>query len=118
MRFQDKKSRAALLDLIMLDAEPVPDKSFLAFDAVHPWKKKQITNFTTQSLLKPIFRNGDCIYSAPTLEVIREHVQEEKKNFGKEIRRLTNPHIYHVDLSEKLLRLKRQLLEQVRNNSI
>ncbi len=117
VRFQDEKSGAALLDLIMLNDEPLPVKSFLSFDSVHPWKKKEIIGFTARSLLEPVFQGGKLSYAQPSLEAIRRRVREEQISFGKEIRRLTNPHIYHVDLSAKLFKLKQHLLEEVRNNS-
>ncbi|MCF7802162.1 MAG: nicotinate phosphoribosyltransferase [Candidatus Marinimicrobia bacterium] len=117
VRFRKETTREPILDLIMLDEEPVPADSFLAFDPVHPWKKKRIENFEIESLLKPIFRGGKLAYALPELEDIRQHAASEKATFSKEVQRLTNPHLYHVDLSEKLFHLKQSLLEAVRNHS-
>lgn len=117
VRFRNVNKREAILDLIMLDEEPVPADPFLAFDPVHPWKKKRIENFEVKSLLQPIFRSGELVYALPELEEIRQHAASEKATFSKEVQRLTNPHVYHVDLSEKLFHLKQSLLEAVRNHS-
>ncbi|MCF7798089.1 MAG: nicotinate phosphoribosyltransferase [Lentisphaeria bacterium] len=117
VRFRNKDTREAILDLIMLEEEPVPTDAFLAFDPVHPWKKKRIEDFEVEPLLKPIFKDGELVYDLPEIDEIRHYAATEKRSFSKEVRRLTNPHIYHVDLSEQLFHLKQQLLEAVRNHS-
>ena len=39
----------------------------------------------------------------PSLKARREYCDNEMKTIYPEVRRITNPHIYYVDLSEKLL---------------
>ncbi len=62
----------------------------------------------------PIFQSGKKVYSLPTLEEIREYAKQEFKTISDEMKRLHNPHIYHVDLSKDLWDLKYGLLNQGR----
>lgn len=114
VRFYDRKTNRALVDMIMLEDEPIPTDEFIAFDPINTWKKKKIKNFTYKEQLVPIFVKGKLVYQLPTLEEVRKFAQEEKKTFSPEMLRLTNPHMYHVDLSKKLWDLKQSLLAEAR----
>ena len=48
----------------------------------------------------------------PSLKARRAYCDNEMKTIYPEVRRITNPHIYYVDLSEKLLTLKNKLIHQ------
>ncbi|WP_307335212.1 nicotinate phosphoribosyltransferase [Caldalkalibacillus uzonensis] len=114
VRFYDRDSKRALVDLIMLEEEPIPRKAFIAFDPVNTWKRKKVENFETRELLVPIFKNGELVYELPKLTEIQRYAQQEKERFAPEIRRLINPHGYHVDLSQKLWELKHRLLSEAK----
>ncbi|MFV9511044.1 nicotinate phosphoribosyltransferase [Tepidibacillus sp. LV47] len=114
VRFYDRTTKKAILDLIMLEDEPIPQDDFIAFDPVNIWKKKVVRNFVAKELLVPIFQSGRLVYNLPSLEEIRNHAKQELNMLSEEIKRLHNPHIYHVDLSKKLWDLKYQLLNQER----
>lgn len=122
VRFFDRDTNKALVDLIMLEDEEIPEKDFVAFDPINTWKRKTIRNFKARELLLPIFVKGQLVYRTPSLVEIQQHARQEKEFFSPEMRRLVNPHLYHVDLSEKLWSLKNQLLSEakkhppVRNN--
>ena len=45
---------------------------------------------------------------------IRENALKELDTFWDEYKRVTNPHVYKVDLSFKLWQLKQELLKQGR----
>ncbi|WP_202079927.1 nicotinate phosphoribosyltransferase [Caldalkalibacillus salinus] len=117
VRFYDKNTKKALVDLVMLEEEQIPDKDFIAFDPVNTWKKKKVHNFEAQELLVPIFKEGKLVYDLPSLDDIQAYTKEQKQRFSPEIRRLVNPHVYHVDLSEPLWELKRDLLSQAKKEN-
>ena len=77
-------------------------------------KGKQMTlrNFTAKELLVPVFVDGQCVYDKPSIDEIREHLQEEKRTLWPTYKRMVNPHVYHVDLSRKLWDLKQDLLDE------
>ena len=63
-------------------------------------------------LLVPIFLNGECVYTSPTVSEIRANCQRELASMWDEVLRFENPHTYYVDLSEKLWNIKHSLLER------
>lgn len=115
VRFYSKETHKAIVDLVMLADEQTPTEEFIAFDPINTWKQKKIRNFYTRELLVPIFEAGKLVYQMPNLKEIQEYARTEKGRFSQEIRRLINPHGYHVDLSKKLWELKQSLLTEARS---
>jgi len=66
-------------------------------------------------LLQPIFRQGQKVYTLPSLDKIRVHVQTELKGFHVGIKRFLNPHLYVVGMEKSLYDLKIKLIKQVRH---
>nr|WP_169725407.1 nicotinate phosphoribosyltransferase [Alicyclobacillus contaminans] len=105
----------ASADLIALDDEQFnPAEPLELFDPVHTYKRKVIQNYEIQELLVPVVVGGELVYELPSLAAIREHVVMGLSQFSSEVKRHVNPHIYHVDLSDKLWNLKQHLLRQWR----
>lgn len=118
VRFYSKEDHHAIVDLIMLEDEPIPSEEFIAFDPINTWKRKKVKNFIAKELLQPIIVNGELVYDFPSLDEIRRYSLQEREHFSVEMRRLVNPHIYHVDLSEPLWELKRDLLAEARKGNV
>jgi len=116
VRFYDKDTHKAILDLVMLENEEIPENEFIAFDPINVWKRKRVKHFTAKELLVPIYRSGQLVYTSPTVHEIREKAQREMDTLFDEIKRLKNPHVYHVDLSKSLWDLKHELIEKGRRN--
>ena len=114
VRFYDLSTNRAILDLVMLKEEELPEDEFIAFDPINTWKKKHMKNFKARELLISIYEQGVQVYQSPSLEEIKENAQKEVASLSEEIRRLKNPHIYHVDLSQKLWDLKYDLINNER----
>ncbi|MFR0822279.1 MAG: nicotinate phosphoribosyltransferase [Clostridia bacterium] len=112
-RFYDKDSHKALADVITLFEEEIPTDGYLIFDEQDPWKKKHLTNYEVKPLQEKIFENGKLIYQVPTLPEIAQYAKEQLDSLWEEVKRLENPHIYYVDLSEKLWHLKKDMLSQI-----
>ncbi|NIO03417.1 MAG: nicotinate phosphoribosyltransferase [Proteobacteria bacterium] len=66
--------------------------------------------FEGEELLVPIFSNGELVYERPSLMEIQANTFRNMERLEPEYKRLTNPHIYKVSLSEKLNRVKDRLL--------
>lgn len=111
VRFYDQGGKA-MADLIALEDEHF-EGPLTIFDPLETWKKKTLTNYTTKELLKPIFRNGKRVYDLPPLQEIQIYAQKEMNTLWDEVKRLTNPHRYIVDLSSKLYDLKQDLLQKI-----
>jgi len=111
-RFYDKETKYALGDLIALSNEEIPNDYYELIHPVDNWKKTKLTNYYLKELQVPIFKDGMQVYEELTIEEQKEYCSKEFETLYPEIKRLINPHEYYVDLSEKLLKLKKDLIEK------
>jgi nicotinate phosphoribosyltransferase len=63
-----------------------------------------------ESLLEPVMIGGRRLHAPTPLADIRERRRADLDRLDPGVRRLVNPHRYHVSLSEELWELKQQLL--------
>lgn len=113
-RFYDKETCYALGDVIALADEIIPLDKYTLVHPVEEWKKKDIENYRVRELQEAIFIDGKLVYNLPSIEERRDYSKEEFKTIYPEIKALNKPHQYYVDLSIKLLELKKQLINSVR----
>lgn len=112
-RLYSRKDSAAIADVITLHDEIIDDtKDYKIFDPEHTWKHKDVTDFYARPLLKRIFKSGECVYESPSLDILREYCRMEIDGLWDEVKRFENPHMYYVDLSEKLWKMKHKMLEE------
>ena len=109
-RFYDKKTGYALGDLIALSDEVIPLDKYTLISPKEEWKQTELTNYILKELQVPIFNNGNLVYDTPTIDESRNYAIDEFKTLYEEVTRPLNPHEYYVDLSEKLLSLKKDLI--------
>ena len=115
-RIYDKKTGMLNADLICLADETFdPEKDLRIFDPIETWKKTKYKagTYELRELLVPVFVDGECVYESPSVMEIREYCHEEQEKVWEESRRLVNPHEVYVDLSDKLYKMKAQLLEEL-----
>lgn len=100
-------------DLLAQVDEPVPENRPVT--AHHPMydymKKTYRPPYTAQEIMIPVFLKGRQVYDPPGLDAIRERAQSDIESLEPEYKRLPNPHIYKVSLSDELHRMKKKLLE-------
>ena len=63
-----------------------------------------------------MIENGKAIYTFPTIEQTRQNVAKELETLWEEAQRLHNPHQYQINLSDKLSKIKQNLLESAAKN--
>lgn len=115
-RLYDKESGKAIADQLCVYDELIDEKKPITiFDPNAAWKRKTITNYRAEQLLVPIFKNGVRVYNSPKLSDIRLNCKNQVDKLWDEVKRFENPHSYYVDLSEKLWRMKNELLERAEN---
>ncbi len=117
-RFYDKENGKILADVIsMYDETFDENKDLVIFDPVDTWKKTKLVagTYTVRELLVPVFEKGICVYESPKTMEIRDICKKELDTLWDETRRLVNPHRVHVDLSDKLYDIKKQLLDSKTN---
>ena len=114
IRFYDNTTNLAIADCLFLKDEVVPKDEFLLFDPNATWKQKKIRNYTIQEMQVPIYRQGKLVYDVPSLEMVKSYTKQQLTTIYDELKRLTFPHKYYVDLSLKLFELKFKLIENRR----
>ena len=114
-RIYDKDTMKAEADVVTLHQEKLEELDELEiFHPIYTWKRKKFTNFVAKNLMVKVFDKGKLVYDIPTLDEIRDHVQDELKSLWDEVKRLENPHEYIVDLSQDLWDIKDDLLKEHR----
>lgn len=116
MRFYDKATGKIKADLICLDDEQYNENERIKlFDHMAKWKKMILKpgEYTIRELLIPVFKNGECVYTSPSVNEIKEYCAGELATLWDEHRRLANPHTVPVDLSDKLIELKNKLIDEM-----
>ena len=114
-RFYNRDRGMAEADYICVYDEVVDDTQPLVIrDPDATWKKKTMTNFVAKELQVPIFRAGELVYQKPTLDEIRAYCAAQIETLWPEVLRFDNPHNYYVDLSDRLLQIKMDLLNAAR----
>ncbi|WP_282926757.1 nicotinate phosphoribosyltransferase [Helcococcus kunzii] len=117
-RIYDQETNKAKADLITLSHETINEEEPLTiFHPLYTWKRKTINNFYTKPLLVPIYEKGKLVYDRPSLNEIKEYCKEEIESLWEEYKRLDQPQLYKVDLSQELWDLKHNLLNQAKNNN-
>lgn len=116
-RLYDKENNMAIADYITLDYETVDEsKPLTIFDPNATWKKMTLTNFYAKELLHPVFVEGKCVYQKPSLTEIQAYAKQGINSLWNEFKRLSNPHVYKVDFSQKLYDTKEKLLSEMQNS--
>ncbi|MGQ9517265.1 MAG: nicotinate phosphoribosyltransferase [Anaerolineae bacterium] len=70
-----------------------------------------------EPLLVDILSEGKLVYDLPSIEEIRALRRADVERLDAGVKRLVNPHIYHVSLSEGLWNLKQELIQTARQRA-
>lgn len=112
IRFYDIESNKAIADVIALKDEEIPLDHYELFDPIAPWKRKVIQNYRFEELQKPIYKNGELVYTIKSVEETRIYCKQALNSLWDEVKRLKNPHKYYVDLSQAVYDLKTKLIDK------
>jgi nicotinate phosphoribosyltransferase len=116
VRFRDRESGKFLADLLMGWDEPVPADPFETFHPEYPWKRKRLNSFVTEELLVLLIQEGRPLRplddQAAITATARERCKAQMEGLWPEYRRLTNPEVYRVNLSQPLWDLKNRLIRE------
>ncbi len=111
-RLYGKRGRANV-DLIGLETEdPTREETILLR---HPLEAQMQRNLQktllsgSEELLQPVLIQGKQVYSPPPLEEIHRIRKKDLNRLDAGVKRLVNPHIYHVSLTQALWELKRKM---------
>ena len=116
-RLYDRRGKATA-DLLTLDTEDPRQMSqiVLRHPSNHTKYRTLNRNEVTEiePLLVDILREGKLVYDLPLIEDMRKQREADMARLDLGVRRLMNPHLYHVSLSPGLWALKQDLIESMR----
>ncbi|MCQ2387328.1 MAG: nicotinate phosphoribosyltransferase [Clostridia bacterium] len=114
-RVYDKKTGKAEADFIFLREEKYDNTKPLVL--THPterWKSITFENYDLRPLQQDIIKDGKLVYKLPSLKEIKKYAKKDLESFWDEYKRLDRPHVYKVDLSDGLYKLKASMLDKIR----
>ena len=114
VRIYDKETGKIKADLLALEEEVfTEDMDLHIYDTNAKWKSMQLPagTFKLRELLVPVFVDGKLVYECPETMDIQAYCKQEKETLWEEQKRLKNPDIVPVDLSDKLSAMKLKLIE-------
>jgi len=108
-------------DVLSLDDEVLDDMDALQLH--HPTEytvtrtlaKEEISSI--EPLLEDIYLDGEMVYQSPSIEEMRERRRKDMACLDPGVKRIMNPHIYHVSLTERLWKLKQELAATLKTPS-
>lgn len=113
-RINDRLDGKSEGDYITLaDEDPRKLSQINMFNPQFPLQQKDVSDFTARPMLKDIWRDGEFVYTEPSLEEIRDHRIESLAALWDEYKRDLNPEVYPVDLSRRCYDNKMKLIHQV-----
>ncbi|MCD6356395.1 MAG: nicotinate phosphoribosyltransferase [Anaerolineaceae bacterium] len=117
-RIYDKREKA-IADVISIGEEDLLAKPTLCLH--HPNDPSKFRSMQTadlskaEPLLVKIISNGEITYQSPSLKDIRKQREVDMEKLYPGVKRLMNPHHYHVSLTDKLWNLKKKLMIAFKN---
>jgi nicotinate phosphoribosyltransferase len=116
-RIYDERGRATA-DLVTLEDErPDEDARLSLRHPSDPTLQRSLDRAAmaeVEPLLVEALRDGQRLGASPSLDQIRALRRADIERLDSGVRRLVNPHIYHVSLSQRLWDLKQELLTSLR----
>ncbi|MFC2030869.1 nicotinate phosphoribosyltransferase [Chloroflexota bacterium] len=70
-----------------------------------------------EPLLVDVLRDGELVYELPTINQIRKRRKADISGLDPGVRRLMNPHVYHVSVTQRLWDLKQELIRTAMQKS-
>lgn len=118
-RLYDQRKHATA-DLLSLDDEDPREMEQL--ELRHPsdhslhrvLNQSEITDI--EPLLEDVIIDGQLVYDFPSLDSIRQQRQADLERLDAGVKRIMNPHIYHVSLTRRLWDLKQSLIESFKKD--
>lgn len=112
-RIYDERGKATADLLTMEDERPGDQEEIILHHPSQSSKFREMPRESVtevESLLVEILKNGELTAELPPIESLRQRRDADVERLDPGVRRLMNPHIYHVSLSERLWEKKQELI--------
>ncbi len=118
-RIYDQRNKATA-DMICLQDEAPREMQHMVLRHPTDYSKQRTLDkqavVEIEPLLVEIWREGALVYELPSLAEMREIRKADSERLDAGVKRLMNPHIYHVSLSQRLWDLKQELIQSVKKD--
>ncbi|HWP92215.1 MAG TPA: nicotinate phosphoribosyltransferase [Thermodesulfobacteriota bacterium] len=119
-RIYDQRGKATA-DLLSLDEEDPRkmDRIILRHPSDHTkYRVLDRSQFTeVEPLLVEVLNEGKLAYDLPSIEDMRKLRRSDIERLDAGVKRIMNPHIYHVSLTERLWDLKQELIGSIKKKT-
>ena len=119
-RIYDRRGKATA-DLLGVEDEDPRTAERLVLRHPSDHTKSRILNQSDISDIEPllvdVLKEGRLVYDLPTIDEMRRRRTEDVSRLDPGVRRLVNPHIYHVSLTQRLWDLKQDMIESAMTKS-
>lgn len=114
-RIYDEKGNA-IADLLAKSDQILDfSRPFRYVDPVKPWKNRFFEKCTAKELQVPVFKNGELVYSQPSIDETAQYVRQQLSHeIWEEEQRFENPHNHYMDMTPELYEEKMNLLYEAR----
>ncbi len=112
-RIYDQRGKA-VADLLSLADERLDEMGSIKLR--HPSEPTKFRTMTQEEITKvepllvEVLKDGKLLVESPSIEELRKTRKTDVDKLDPGVRRLMNPHIYHVSLTERLWELKQSLI--------
>jgi nicotinate phosphoribosyltransferase len=116
-RLYDQRGRATTDLLTLEDEDPEQMFPIVLHHPVQPTRYRTLERqdvTRVERLHVEVLREGQRVYELPSIEAMRERREADLAQLDPGVKRLMNPHIYHVSLSQRLWTLKQDLITKAR----
>ncbi len=119
-RIYDQRGLATADMMSLSDEDPRQMEQIIAHHPANHSKYRMLARpsiSAIEPLLVEVLRDGVQVYEPPPLEELRARRDADLERLDAGVRRLINPHIYHVSLTERLWALKQQVIAEAHGQS-
>ena len=114
--------RKAIADLLSLEDQDPREMDPITLHHPIEHTKLQTLNQSALSEIEPLIENvlleGTLVYDLPTIDEMRRRREADLARLDPGVRRIMNPHIYHVSLTRRLWDLKQDLIRAAREGRL
>jgi nicotinate phosphoribosyltransferase len=119
-RLYDRRGKATADLLCGVDEDPSQAETLILRHPSDHTKFRTIQRSDlsqVEALHVEVMREGKTVIDMPPLAELRQRRTEDVERLDPGIRRLVNPHIYHVSLTQSLWDLKQRLITEAHNST-
>ncbi len=118
-RIYDKTNKASADFISTQEESPLNQGLLHLYHPSDQTKKRTLSKMDiskVELLLTEIIKEGKIVYDFPSIEQMRQLRIADMESLDSGVKRLINPHLYHVSISEKLWNEKLDLLLKLKNS--